>query len=323
MARTGKALAAAAAWALGCTALAAAPAAGVTLTALEGRVAVATDGEPFTEYVFANTPRPYCYPLFGPGGVPLTRDYPMKETPGEEHDHPHHRSLWFTHGQVNGVDFWSEAPGHGRIEHERFLELTPGLEYGVLRTANRWVSAEGRQVCTDERTFRFYRGTGDRRQIDVEIRVRAGAEPLVFGDTKEGSMALRLNEQMRVRRPGGQAGAGHILNSEGDADGAAWGKRARWCACSGPVDGAVFTVAVLDHPGNPRHPTWWHVREYGLFAANPFGQHDFEKRPPRTGDLTVPAGGEVVFRYRILLLSGAPSAAALDAEFSSWATPAP
>jgi hypothetical protein len=293
----------------------------VSVTPLADRVVVRLDGQLFTEYVFAGTPRPYCYPLLGPGGVPLTRSYPMVDVPGEEHDHPHHRSLWFTHGQVNGTDFWSEAPGHGRIVHDRFLELASGAAGGVIRSANRWLTAAGAEVCSDERTLRFYGGSAERRQIDVEITLKAGGSAVVLGDTKEGSMALRLNEQMRVVQPQGKPGAGHILDSAGRVDGAAWGKRAAWCAYSGPVDGKTFTVAMFDHPQNPRYPTWWHVRDYGLFAANPFGQHDFEGAPARAGDLTLPAGGQITFRYRVLLLVGGSVPAALGAEFARWAVP--
>ena len=310
------------AWAAAGALIAAEAVPGVSLTPLADRVTVRLDGQLFTEYVFADTPRPYCYPVLGPGGVPLTRSYPMENAPGEEHDHPHHRSLWFTHGLVNGVDFWTEAPGHGRIVQERLLEVAPGADLGVLRSANRWLSAAGAEVCTDERTLRFYRGSAAGRQIDLKITLKAGATVLVLGDTKEGTMALRLNEQMRVEQPKGKAGTGHILNSEGLVDAAAWGKRAAWCAYSGPVDGKTFTVAIFDHPQNPHYPTWWHVRTYGLFAANPFGQHDFEKARARAGDLSIPAGGEVTFRYRVLLQAGASVAPALAAEFAQWATPA-
>jgi len=62
---------------------------------------------------------------------------------------------------------------------------------------------------------------------------------------------------------------------------------------------------VFDHPQNPRHPTWWHARDYGLFAANPFGQHDFENLSDKTaGHLTIPAGQSVTFRYRFYLHAG-------------------
>ena len=63
-------------------------------------------------------------------------------------------------------------------------------------------------------------------------------------------------------------------------------------------------LAIMDHPGNPRHPTWWHVRDYGLFAANPFGVHDFEKKPAGTGELVVPKGETLTFRYRFYLHRG-------------------
>jgi hypothetical protein len=102
----------------------------------------------------------------------------------------------------------------------------------------------------------------------------------------------------------GEAAQGHIINSEGQTDGATWGKRAAWCDYYGPVNGAVVGVAIFDHPDNPRHPTWWHVRDYGLFAVNPFGIHDFEKKPAGTGNLVIPAGQSVTFKYRFYFHQG-------------------
>jgi len=98
---------------------------------------------------------------------------------------------------------------------------------------------------------------------------------------------------------------GHIINSEGVRDEATWGKRAAWCDYYGPVEGKIVGIAIFDHPQNPRHPTWWHVRDYGLFAANPFGRHDFEKLPDKTaGNLVVPAGQSITFRYRFYVHEG-------------------
>ncbi|HPY50992.1 MAG TPA: PmoA family protein, partial [Sedimentisphaerales bacterium] len=87
-------------------------------------------------------------------------------------------------------------------------------------------------------------------------------------------------------------------------DGDTWAKRAAWCDYYGPVNGEVVGVAVFDHPSNPRHPTWWHVRDYGLYAANPFGIHDFEKKPAGTGNLTIPAGQSVTFKWRFYFHKG-------------------
>lgn len=114
-------------------------------------------------------------------------------------------------------------------------------------------------------------------------------------------MAIRLAPTMRLK---GSVGQGHIVNSEGVRDGATWGKRAAWCDYYGPVNGDVVGVAIFDHPGNPRHPTWWHVRDYGLFAANPFGIHDFERKPAGTGNLVVPAGESVTFKWRFYFHKG-------------------
>jgi hypothetical protein len=94
------------------------------------------------------------------------------------------------------------------------------------------------------------------------------------------------------------------VNSEGARDGDTWGKRATWVDYHGPVNGQLVGVAIFDHPANPRHPTWWHVRDYGLFAANPFGLHDFEKKPAGAGDLVVARGDTVTFRYRFYFHRG-------------------
>ena len=279
------------------------PKAGVQITRLGDRLRVELNGQLFTEYVFKNTPRPYCYPLIGPGNLAMTRDWPMKDTPGEDHDHPHHRSLWYAHGAMSGQDFWSEQKAFGKTVHEDFLEVKSGRDAGVIKSRNKWVAADGKVVCTDERTLRFYNpGRANERVVDFDITLFASNGDLMLGDTKEGTMAVRLAETMRVK---GKVGKGHIVNSNGVRDGQTWGKRAQWCDYYGPVEGKTVGDAIFDHPQNPRHPTWWHVRDYGLFAANPFGQHDFEGLPDKSaGNLTVPAGKSVTFRYRFYLHEG-------------------
>jgi hypothetical protein len=263
------------------------------------------NGEMFSEYHYAEGPRPYLYPIKGPGGVAMSRDWPMKDTPGEEHDHPHHKSLWFTHGDVNGIDFWSDGTNKGTILHASFGKITSSTEKGVVEEQTRWLAPGGKQVLTEDRVMRFY-GQGQVRILDFETTLRATHGDLVFGDTKEGSMAIRLAETMRLK---GGLNQGHIINSEGVKDGQTWGKRATWCDYYGPAEGRLVGVAIFDHPTNPRHPTWWHVRDYGLFAANPFGVHDFEKKEAGTGNLTVASGKSITFRYRFYFHDGDEKAA--------------
>ena len=140
-----------------------------------------------------------------------------------------------------------------------------------------------------------------------------------MGDTKEGSMAIRLAPTMRLKGKEGKVGKGHILNSEGHRDGETWGKRAAWCDYYGPVEDKIVGVAIFDHPQNPKHPTWWHVRDYGLFAANPFGVHDFEKKPEGTGDITIPAGENLTFKYRFYFHKGDAKQAKVAEHYREYA----
>jgi hypothetical protein len=294
--------------------------AGVTMRKVDDQVRIEIEGQLFGEYHYREVSRPFIYPLLGPGGVKMTRSWPMAEEEGEAQDHPHHKSWWYAHGAVNGHDFWSESQNAGTTVHVDFLELSSGRESGVMRTSNRLVAKDGTVVCTDERTLRVYNRLDD-RMFDFEITIRATHGDVTMGDTKEGTMAVRLAETMRLKPNQANAGkpTGHIVNSEGVRDGETWGKRAAWVDYYGPVEGRTMGLAIFDHPGNPRHPTWWHVRDYGLFGANPFGIHDFEKRPAGAGDMRVPAGESVTFRYRFYLHRGDEKEANVARHYEEYA----
>jgi len=274
---------------------------GVNITECENKIKVEINGKLFTEYIFkSDSKRPYFYPVIGPTGVAVNRHWPMKNIENEQKDHPHHRSLWYTHGSINGVDFWTAGDKNGNVVHDKFLKIESGKEVGIIQSQNKYVAPEGTVICTDTRIHKFY-NIKDGRMMDFEVTFHASEGQVVLGDTKEGSMAIRLTPTMQLK---GAVAQGHIINSEGDRDGEAWGKRAAWCDYYGPVKGEIVGVAIFDHPQNPKHPTWWHVRDYGLFAANPFGVSDFERKPRGTGDITIPAGENLTFRYRIYIHKG-------------------
>lgn len=276
---------------------------------------VTVDGEPFATVHFAASPRPFVFPVVGPDGVALTRSFPMADVAGETKDHPHHVSLWFAHGDVNGFDFWQGKAHRERIEWDRNLQLLSVDDRCSLRCGYRWLVDDGTLVCTEERELLFSAPGDEARVIDVTVTLRATDRPLVLGDTKEGTFAVRVHEALRVD---GSNGAARLVNSEGQVDAAVWGRRARWIDARGTIDGRDVGIALFDHPDNHAHPTWWHARTYGLLAANPFGVHDFEKRPAGTGTLTLPAGGSLRLRYRVLLHGADWNAASLDAAWQAW-----
>ena len=306
------------------------PADTAKVTQLDDRVRVELGGSLFTEYIFKGAPRPYLYPVLAADGTELMRHYPMKkDAPGEVRDHPHHRSLWFTHGDVNGLDFWAETNGakQGRIVTESVEASTQGGA-AVIRSRSKWISKEDAVQLTDDTTVRM-RANADGRFLDYEVTLKAPAnKPVVFGDTKEGSMAMRVplwmtpphsysdDAKKKVNHPG----QGTIINDSGQTNDATWGKRSKWVDYHAPKDGKVYGIAMFDHPQNPRHPTWWHVRAYALFAANPFGQHDFEKLPDaKAGNFTIPAGGSVTFRWRIFFHLGDEKTAKIAERWADYA----
>ncbi len=277
---------------------------GVQIIKLPDRLRIEINGQLFTEYHYKNVARPYFYPVLGPGQLPVTRNWPMKKTFADEsHDHPHQKSMWFAHGSIDGHDFWSEEKGYGKTVHDRFTDIESGPKMGLFKEHNEWIASDGTLVCTDDRTIRIYNpGTKPERILDFAITLHALDSDLTFGDTKEGTMAIRVAPTIRLK---GKVGQGHIINSEGVRDGQTWGKRADWCDYYGPVDGKIVGIAIFDDPRNIRHPTWWHVRDYGLFAANPFGEHQFEHLKDKTiGNYVVPAGKSLTLRYRFYFHRG-------------------
>ncbi|RYD66148.1 MAG: hypothetical protein EOP84_31365, partial [Verrucomicrobiaceae bacterium] len=299
----------------------------------DGKVRVEINGELFTEYHHTTAaPHVYYYPVIGPGGLPMTRSWPMAEAPNEERDHPHHRSIWYSHGAVNGIDFWSETASHGnkpakqpvgKIIHEKILEAKGGEKEGVISAQLKWEAPDGSVPLTSVQTLRVYDRPANERLFDIEVTLKAGEKDVILGDTKEGTMGMRIAESMRLKQPKGKTGEGHMLSSEGDKDGAVWGKRAAWVDYWGPVQGKTLGVAMMDHPKNPRHPTRWHARDYGLFAANPFAEHEMNKSQPKdAGDFKIPAGESVNFKYRFYLHEGDAAQAKVAERFQEFSSQA-
>ncbi len=263
-------------------------------------IVVKIDGKPFTEYLVDCQGTPALWPIIGPTGKPMTRAYPMGEAPGEKQDHPHHRSMWFTHGDVNGLSFWHRE----KVKHRKFTRIESG-DTAVIVTQNDWLAPDGTKVCEDERTLRFG-SDGHARWIDFDITLKATDKPVKFGDTKEGTFAVRVAAPMKVDAKKG----GRIVNSDGLEGKSAWGKPAAWVDYSGPVNAKnpgrdeILGIAIFNHPDSFRFPTYWHVRTYGLFAANPFGLHDFTGDKKADGSHTLSPGKSMTLRYRVFLHRG-------------------
>jgi hypothetical protein len=279
----------------------------------DGGVEVTIGDKPFTTYLFKSGAKPVLWPLLGPTDKEMTRAYPLREgDPNEKVDHIHQRSVWFTHGDVNGVSFWHETEGHGDIVHEELVAAEGGKTARIV-TRNSWMSPKGEKLCSDVRTLTFG-GDDKQRWFDFDVVVTAEQDEVKFGDTKEGSFGIRVDEELKVDAKKG----GKIVNSDGLTDGQAWGKPAAWVDYHGPVDGEHLGIAILNHPSSLRFPTHWHVRTYGLFAANPFGLNDFTKGQSK-GDLVLKKGESFPLRYRVILHRGDEKAGNIAEQYAKYA----
>ncbi|MDG3006579.1 PmoA family protein [Paludisphaera mucosa] len=288
------------------------PGEGVAFTPEGPNLKLAVDGRLLGIHHVDGAYKPFLYPLIGPTGAAMTRAFPIEKVAGEDDDHPHHESFWFTHGKVNGFDFWTVKEGTIR-ETARQVDAS-GPVLGRLTTRDDWLDPKGAKVCEDERVLTVY-ATRALRIFDYDVTLKATEGPVVLGETKEGTFGVRVASTMDVDKKTG----GKIRNAEGLEDAAAWGKPSSWVDYSGPVGDETVGIAILNHPQSFRYPTTWHVRTYGLFAANPFGGHDFGV--DGYGEHSLAKGESLKFSYRLILHRGGVDAVDLAQRFALYAVP--
>ncbi len=327
------------------------------------RVDVTIDGEPFTSYVWPSSlKKPVLYPLIAPGGIEVTRGYPLAPREGERTDHPHHAGMWFNYGNVDNFDFWNNSDAikpedrgkMGTIHHTKIVSTKSGKLQGELVVESLWTNGAGENVLSQTTRYVFSKrksvggglfgkvqstvgngSIGEARVIDEIVTLHA-LKRSVFHDDKEGMLGIRVahflesaNEKggtftdasgrpTAVQASNVPGANGVYLTSEGKQGDNAWSTRGRWCLLTGTnADKDTVTIAIIDYPKNVNYPTYWHARGYGLFAANPLGQHIFDPNA-KPLDFTLEAGKDVTFRHRVLLIAGRPDPADVNREADAF-----
>jgi len=312
----------------------------------EQKVDVMVDGKLFTSFLYSDQisvlKKPVLYPLISANGVTITRGYPLDPRPGERTDHPHHIGAWLNYGDVNGLDFWNNSDAipeervkeMGIIRLEKINRLESGDGQAELSVTCDWTNSEGK-VLLKENTDFIFRAEKGKRIIDRITTLTAQKEPVEFKDNKEGMIGIRVarglehpsdkpvtlsdahGKKTDVPVLDNTGVTGHYLSSEGIEGMEVWGKRAKWVALSGTVDGKDVTVVIMDEPSNVGYPTYWHARGYGLFAANPLGQKIFSDGKEEL-DFTLGPEESITFKYRIEILDGKSSKKQLEEEYNKF-----
>ena len=291
----------------------------VKITADDTRIHVEIAGKPYADFVVKSDEamKPYLYPLRAADGTIVTRHWPMEKVSAiEPVDHQHQRGVWFGPDDVNGFDFWNnevsyKTPNRGLTKLNKVGDLKSGKKEGSIAATFDWIDPRGTKIVEESRVMTFH-DLPKLRIVDFEINLDAITN-VKFGDGKDCCFGMRLNPQLqetKVIKTRGQPDQtipglpGVITNAEGKTtEKEVWGKPSDWCDYSGQIDGDEVGIAIFDHPKNSRRARW-HVRGYGLFAANPFGVSAFTGDKTQDGSVTLKPGEKLHFKYRVVIHPG-------------------
>jgi len=313
----------------------------VELVKGQNRIDIVIAGKPFTSYLYGeDLPKPLLFPVRTPSGIEVNRRYPLTEIEGGSMDHEHHIGIFFAVDQVNGINFWKNTKVPPQIKHMEITEMTGGAGTGVLSAVSHWIDNKNQVLLEERRTMVFSAGEYENEYaIDLSIDLTAKCSRVVFEDIEEGMFAIRVSDYHRESNPEispqpgkplpdeSIAGTGSYFSSNGDVTAKnIWGKRARWVALEGVRQGKVVGVAILNHTASINYPTYWHVRNYGLFSANPLGQGDFQRQLPKKYrknkviplHLTLEKGETAHFRFLVIVYEGFRTSQQIEERFRKF-----
>ncbi|WP_346855861.1 PmoA family protein [uncultured Draconibacterium sp.] len=290
------------------------------------KVDVTVDGKLFTSYIYPdNSMKPVLWPVISPAGNMLTRSYPMVNKEGDRTDHPHHVGIWLNYGDVNGLDFWNNSEAipaerkdqFGSIYHKAVKEAKSSKGKALLVTEAEWKAPDNTVMLDEETSFSFI-VRGNIRIIDRTTTLTARIDEVKFNDNKEGMFAIRVARELElpsdkptklmdshgvvteVKEMDNTKVKGNYRSSEGVEGGKVWGTRGRWMKLASEINGENVALVIIDNPGNVGYPTYWHARDYGLFAANTLGQKIFSNGEEEM-NFTLKKGDSVTFKYRLVV----------------------
>lgn len=286
------------------------------------KVDISIDGKYFTSYIYPeDMEKPVLWPILSASGKDITRGFPRAPRAFESTDHPHHVGLWFNFGNVNKLDFWNNSfaipaerkPAYGSVVFDKIVSAKDRK----LVTLSNWVDNDGKVLMTEETTF-IFDGTKDERSI-VRIAKLTAVEPVVFGESKEGMLGLRVDRAFQkpsdkperytdangivttVATVNNEGVCGEYVNSLGDRGDDVWSKRAEWTMLNGTKEGDDISILIIDCKSNPNFPAWSHARGYGLFAVNNMGGREFDRSLAEPAGCTLAPGQTITFTYKVVV----------------------
>lgn len=254
------------------------------------------DGNPY---------KPYIKELFTPGGVQVLRDAPA--------DHLHHHGIMFAVA-ADGVTFWTETPEGGR-QVSRELNLSDVVTAsGSSRVSFThkldWVAPNAETpTLQEQRTIQLVQADDSAPTLltwTTQLSP-AGDRPSVeiTGEHYYG-LGCRLLQSLD--------GIGRFIYAAGEPGPIVRGQErvtpSNWCAYAVPAENARITIALFDHPKNPRHPaTFFTMPDFAYLSAT----LNVWKEP-----LRLDAGQALSLVYGVALWDGQPSVDEIERVYQKW-----
>jgi len=252
-------------------------------------------------YRYGDVPfKPYADKLLSPSGVNILRDAP--------HDHLHHHALMLAFN-VDGKNYWEEHKNAGTQRHLAIETLTEKGAAGFTERID-WVDTKKDVVALEETR---------------KLLLRSVDEPKATLLTWESALSLPKGKDQAVIEGGHYHGLGMRFIESMDKDGVffnadgADGKvvrgdekltPSRWCAYTAEAEGHRVTVAMFDHPSNPRPVLWFTMHTPFAYLS---ATMNYWKEP-----LTLKGEAPMVLRYGVALLDGKVAPEEVESLYKRW-----
>ena len=248
--------------------------------------------------------KPYVKELYTPNGRNILLDSPS--------DHVHHHGLMLAY-KVAGTNFWEENPQCG------FQIQQPGISSWAQTDAQagtagfscdiNWQAPDKQLVLRETRRIEARAQAGHPvTLVNWTSRFQGGtigqavtlAGDHYFGLGMRFVRAMdRTGEFVNAKKQPGKVFRGDERLAQG-----------HWCAYQVDLEGQDVTVAMFDHPGNPRPVTWFTMKTPFAYLAATMKLHEEA--------YTLPADQALILRYGVAVWDIRPDAQQIEQVYRHW-----
>ncbi len=280
----------------------------VNLDRNDTTVSIEVNGRPALEYLFGGVKfKPCVNRWYTPEGINILRDAP--------HDHLHHHAMMFAVA-VDGVNFWEEhSPQAGKEVGQQprngTTQTTNGKTTAAFSQDLNWNDSNDQLMLKERRTIELIVENGlDASLINwtSALSVPSGKKSVQLGGSHYFGLGIRFVQSMDK---GGKMIAADGKKSRSLPGGFAWIAPARWMAYTAPAEGKTLTVAIFDHPQNPRFPGGiFHMTQPFAYLSATIGLGD---KP-----YEIKAEKPLTLRYGAALWDGEVGPEKIEAVYRLW-----